>query len=126
MDHKIVNKPWGYEYIAYQNAHVALKVLHIKHGERTSLHCHPSKSTGLVLVEGEAVISFIADQTKLTAPAKKMIRRGLFHQTHAISDSGVIMLEIETPIDQDDLVRLRDDYGRQATGLVKRPRTVIV
>lgn len=116
MDHKIVNKPWGYEYIAYQNAHVALKVLHIKHGERTSLHCHPSKSTGLVLVEGEAVISFIADQTKLTAPAKKMIRRGLFHQTHAISDTGVIMLEIETPIDQDDLVRLRDDYGRQATG----------
>jgi mannose-6-phosphate isomerase-like protein (cupin superfamily) len=116
MDHKIVTKPWGYEYIAFQNDFVALKVLHIKHDERTSLHCHPNKSTGLVVVGGEATISFIADETKLTAPAKKMIRRGLFHQTHATSPNGIVMLEIETPVDQDDLVRLRDMYGREDRG----------
>jgi len=116
MENNIVSKPWGYEYIAYQNDYVALKVLHIRHGESTSLHCHPSKSTGLVLVDGEAIISFIADESKLTAPAKKMIRRGLFHKTHAISTMGVIMLEIETPVDKDDLVRLRDTYGRKNIG----------
>jgi mannose-6-phosphate isomerase-like protein (cupin superfamily) len=116
MDHKIVQKPWGYEYIAYQNDYVALKVLHIGYDQRTSLHCHPNKSTGLVLVDGEAVISFIADQTRFTAPAKKMIRRGLFHQTHAVSANGIVMLEIETPVDQDDLVRLRDNYGRENKG----------
>jgi mannose-6-phosphate isomerase-like protein (cupin superfamily) len=114
LEHKTVRKPWGYEYIAYQNDGVALKVLHIKQNERTSLHCHPSKGTGLVVVEGEAIISFIADQTKLIAPAKKMIRRGLFHQTIALTD--VIMLEIETPVDQDDLVRLQDNYGRENNG----------
>jgi len=112
----IIRKPWGYEYIAYQNNVVALKVLHIRHGEQTSMHCHPNKSTGLVLVEGQAIISFIADQAMLTAPAKKMIRRGLFHQTRAISDNGIVMLEIETPVDQDDLVRLRDNYGRENKG----------
>jgi len=116
MDHNLVTKPWGYEYIAYQNSSVAVKVLHIAHGERTSLHCHPNKSTGLVLVDGQAIINFIADQSILTAPAKRMIRRGLFHQTHAISDHGVVMLEIETPVDQDDLVRLKDVYGRTGKG----------
>jgi mannose-6-phosphate isomerase-like protein (cupin superfamily) len=112
----IIRKPWGYEYIAYQNQEVALKVLHISPGERTSMHCHPDKSTGLVVVKGQARINFIADQSVLDAPAKKMIRRGLFHQTEAISQEGVVMLEIETPIDKDDLVRLKDSYGRTDTG----------
>jgi mannose-6-phosphate isomerase-like protein (cupin superfamily) len=114
---RIVNKPWGYEYIAYQTQSVAVKVLHIKAHERTSLHCHPNKSTGLVVVRGQAIINFIADQSVLTAPAKKMIRRGLFHQTIALTD--VVMLEIETPVDQDDLVRLSDNYGRADSGYEK-------
>ena len=94
---KIVKKPWGYEYIAFQTKKVAVKVLHIDANERTSLHCHPNKSTGLVLVQGQAIINFIADQSLLTAPSKKMIRRGLFHQTIAVGEEGVIMLEVETP-----------------------------
>jgi mannose-6-phosphate isomerase-like protein (cupin superfamily) len=110
----IVRKPWGYEYLAYENEHVALWILHIRAGERTSLHCHPTKSTGLVVVSGTAEINFIADSRIVTAPGKQMIRRGLFHQTHAITDT--IMFEIETPVDKNDLVRLTDNYGRTATG----------
>jgi mannose-6-phosphate isomerase-like protein (cupin superfamily) len=118
VDHTtvIVRKPWGYEYLAYQNADVALWMLHILPGEKTSMHCHPSKSTGLVVLDGTAEINFIADSKILTAPAKQMIRRGLFHQTHAISDHGVMMFEIETPVDKDDLIRLHDKYGRANVG----------
>lgn len=110
----IVRKPWGYEYVAFQNDSVALKVLHIKKGERTSLHCHPNKSTGLVVIEGTAILNFIADQCELSAPSKKMIRRGLFHQT--IAQTDLLMLEIESPVDKDDLVRLKDQYGRKELG----------
>jgi mannose-6-phosphate isomerase-like protein (cupin superfamily) len=116
IEHNIVSKPWGYEYIVYQNEYVAMKLLHIRQGERTSLHCHPNKSTGLVVVDGTAEINFIADSRTLTAPAKQMIRRGLFHQTHAVSSGGILMLEIETPVDKDDLVRLKDSYGRKDSG----------
>ena len=112
----IVRKPWGYEYLAYQNADVALWVLHIRQGERTSMHCHPTKSTGLVVLEGQAEINFIADSKILNAPSKQMIRRGLFHQTHALSEDGIIMFEVETPVDKDDLVRLHDAYGRKDAG----------
>ena len=116
VNHKtvVVRKPWGYEYLAYENEHVALWILHIRAGERTSLHCHPTKSTGLVVVSGTAEINFIADSRIITAPGKQMIRRGLFHQTHAITDT--LMFEIETPVDKNDLVRLTDNYGRTATG----------
>ena len=118
VDHTtvIVRKPWGYEYLAYQNADVALWLLHILPGEKTSMHCHPNKSTGLVVLHGTAEINFIADSKVLTAPAKQMIRRGLFHQTHAASDDSVMMFEIETPVDKDDLIRLHDKYGLTNTG----------
>jgi mannose-6-phosphate isomerase-like protein (cupin superfamily) len=117
MNHKsvIVQKPWGYEYLAYENEHVALWVLHIKKGHSTSMHCHPSKTTGLVVVSGTIEMKFIADSKTLQAPAKQMIRRGLFHQTCATSDD-VIVFEIETPVNKKDLVRLTDTYGRECSG----------
>ena len=61
----IVKKPWGYEYLAYENKHVALWFLYIKHTHSTSLHCHPSKTTGLILLDGKAEISFLNDTNKL-------------------------------------------------------------
>jgi mannose-6-phosphate isomerase-like protein (cupin superfamily) len=117
MSHKsvIVQKPWGYEYLAYENENVALWVLHIKKDHSTSMHCHPNKTTGLIVVSGSVEMKFIADSKRLDAPAKQMIRRGLFHQTCALSDD-VIVLEIETPVDKNDLVRLVDTYGRASQG----------
>jgi len=115
-DAVIVRKPWGYEYLAYKNEYVALWLLHIAPGERTSMHCHPNKSTGLVVLSGEAEINFIADSRRMQAPAKQMIRRGLFHQTHAVGTDPVLMFEVETPVDKDDLVRLHDNYGRKDSG----------
>lgn len=112
----VVKKPWGYEYLIFETAEVALWLLHIEKGKGTSLHCHPLKTTGLVLLEGEAELGFIADSKVIKAPSKQMIRRGLFHSTTALSDGGVILLEIETPNDKQDLVRLTDGYGREKNG----------
>ena len=47
------------------------------------------------------------------ACTKRMIARGLFHQITSISKSGLLALEFETPVDKKDLIRFRDDYGRQ-------------
>lgn len=112
----VVRKPWGYEYLVYESTEVALWLLHIEANKATSLHCHPMKTTGLILLEGEAELSFIADSKRIVGPNKQMIRRGLFHSTRAISPTGIYVLEIETPNDKMDLVRLRDNYGRSHDG----------
>ncbi len=111
-ENNIVKKPWGYEYLAYKNENVGLWFLYIAPGQSTSMHCHPKKTTGLVLLDGEAEISFLADKRVLKSLDKSMIRRGLFHSTKAISDNGAFIFEIETPVDKQDLVRLNDQYGR--------------
>ena len=112
----VVKKPWGYEYLMYENAQVALWLLHIRQGQQTSMHCHPIKTTGLVVLNGEAELSFLTDKKIVKAPEKQMIRRGLFHSTRAVSDGGIFMFEIETPNDKNDLVRLSDEYGRASNG----------
>jgi len=110
-----VTKPWGYEYLAYQNEKVALWFLYIGHDQQTSMHCHPNKTTGLILLNGEAEISFLGDSFNLKPVSKTMIRKGLFHSTKATSKDGACVFEIETPVDKHDLVRLEDKYGREGS-----------
>jgi mannose-6-phosphate isomerase-like protein (cupin superfamily) len=54
----IVKKPWGYEYMVYENEDASVWFLYIAPGQSTSMHCHPKKTTGLVLLDGEAEVSF--------------------------------------------------------------------
>jgi mannose-6-phosphate isomerase-like protein (cupin superfamily) len=109
----IVTKPWGYEYLMYQSDEIGIWFLHIAEGRQTSLHCHPAKKTGYILLSGEAEVSFLKDTTRLKAVSKLMIREGLFHSTKAISPGGIQVIEVESPPDKTNLVRLEDAYGRK-------------
>ncbi|MDI6761907.1 MAG: hypothetical protein QME83_02640 [Thermodesulfobacteriota bacterium] len=109
----IVKKPWGFEYLMFQNHMVGIWYLYIKQHAKTSLHCHPRKKTGLILLSGEAVLSFLNDSVHLKSPSKLMIREGLFHSTEAVSPEGIAVIEVETPREKDNLVRLEDAYGRK-------------
>jgi quercetin dioxygenase-like cupin family protein len=107
-----VKKPWGREYLAYHNEEVAIWVLEIMKDAATSLHCHPSKNTALIVLRGEVELSLIRGAPKrFTSLDKINIFRGRFHRTRAVSD-GVVLLEVEAPDDKHDLVRLEDDYFR--------------
>jgi len=108
----LVKKPWGYEYLAYENDECALWFLYIQKGHKTSMHCHPNKTTGLVLLDGSATVSFLSDSFDLSPLHKIMIRKGLFHSTCATNKPACVF-EVETPVDKLDLVRLRDNYGRE-------------
>jgi hypothetical protein len=112
MENRVIDKPWGFEYITYINDIIAILILHINKNKMTSLHCHPKKTTGLIVLRGSVQINFIDSPSKiLVAPANESIFRGRFHQIVALSDD-VILMEVETPIDCEDIVRLTDNYGR--------------
>lgn len=114
MNNMMVKKPWGEEYIICKTNNSATWHLKILSRKKTSLHCHPQKKTGFILLNGkvEVMVGFY-EKKILKAPDKLMIRPGLFHSTKSLSKEGSIVLEIETPIDKEDLVRYKDDYGRE-------------
>lgn len=109
----LVIKPWGSEYTFYSNKLLSSWLLEMNYLAKTSLHCHPKKKTGLILVDGKVQVNIgFYEKITLNAPAKIMIRPGLFHATQCLSKKGCKIIELETPIDKNDLVRFKDNYGR--------------
>jgi len=112
----VVNKPWGYEYMIFANEEIAVWILYLKSGAQTSMHCHPNKKTSLVVLEGNVACSAIKEQIDRHAGEGLLIEKGAFHQTSNVSDAGAFVMEIEAPVNKRDLVRLKDNYGREGQG----------
>ena len=116
-DNRVVAKPWGNEYVVYRNSKkLSVTLLNIDYNKKTSLHCHPTKKTGFIVLSGKALIQlglWKATSKYFNAPSKLMIRTGLFHSIKAVSKKGLCALEFETPVNKKDLVRFKDSYGRE-------------
>ncbi len=112
----VVLKPWGYEFLAFQNEHVAIWFLHLGEGHSTSMHCHPNKQTSLILMKGEVQCNFFGQRAHLKPVSSVSIDRGVFHSTKALLSGGAFLIEVESPPDKTDLVRLKDEYDRQSFG----------
>ena len=96
--------------------HLSVTLLNIEYNKTTSLHCHPQKKSGFILVSGKALFQLGLWKKRSevhSSPSKRMIARGLFHSIKALSKNGLLALEFETPVNKNDLVRFKDDYGRQ-------------
>jgi len=117
----IVKKPWGYEYLVFQNRQVAIWMLHLVRKRKTSMHCHPRKKTSLVLLSGKAKFYHPQGAIELEAMDGVVIGKGVYHSTEAfnplpinpVSENGIWVMEIESPPQKSDLVRLKDAYGRE-------------
>ena len=115
---KVVYKPWGYEYVVYSSSNrLAITFLKINYGHKTSLHCHPKKKTGFIILSGKALVQigiYKKNSKSYGSLSRLVFRPGLFHSIKANSKQGVCALEFETPFKKNDLVRFKDDYGRSA------------
>ncbi len=112
----VVKKPWGHEYLAYGSDKIAAWVLNIKKDNATSMHCHLSKQTILIVLAGTAKTLTLNGTHYLNAGDGLIINKRVFHTTTALSEQGVVLIEIENPPRKTDLVRLRDTYGRERKG----------
>lgn len=100
----------------FENECVAIWFLHIKKDHATSMHCHPQKKTSLVVLSGEALCNTFHHRAFLHSGEAVMIDAAVFHSTKALSLDGISVIEIESPPDKLDLVRLEDKYGRENCG----------
>ena len=112
----VIQKPWGHEYLLYRNNDVAVWVLNIKHGFKTSLHCHPNKKTSLAILSGTAVCTTLNEVHTLGPGDGFLIEKGVFHSTAALSPESITVIETETPANKKDLIRAFDSYGRAGQG----------
>jgi mannose-6-phosphate isomerase-like protein (cupin superfamily) len=110
----VVPKPWGYEFLGYEDDSIAFWFLSIESGHSTSMHCHPNKRTVLIILSGKALGKTLYGSSIINAGEVVVYEAGVFHSTKAISK--IEMAEIESPPIKTDLLRLVDNYGRERMG----------
>ena len=124
---RTVPKPWGHETIWAETPDYVGKILHIKAGQSLSVQFHNRKDETVYLLAGELVYRVqegdardggaaargeSMQDVKLKRGEAFRISPGTVHQMEAITDCDI--LEVSTN-HLDDIVRLRDRYGREGT-----------
>jgi len=108
-----VDKPWGHEIIWAKAERYVGKILHIEPGHVLSLQYHNKKDESIYVLRGEIILRLQHGETLI----ERRVREGeafhippkLVHQFEAVTVSD--LLEASTP-ELDDVVRLKDRYGR--------------
>jgi len=108
-----VEKPWGHELIWARTDRYVGKILHIEPGQVLSLQYHNKKDESIYVLAGEIILRVQKGDTLI----EKRMGRGvafhiepkLIHQFEAVVSTD--LLEASTP-EIDDVVRLKDRYGR--------------
>jgi mannose-6-phosphate isomerase-like protein (cupin superfamily) len=109
---EVIDKPWGLEYRVYADMLMDVWRLSIGSGHSTSMHCHPRKNTVLICLGGHARVNFLKASPLLSAGDFIAISKGVFHSTDSVGAGPAELIEVETPRNKFDLVRVRDKYGR--------------
>jgi mannose-6-phosphate isomerase len=111
-----VPKPWGYELIFAENERYAGKILHLEAGQSLSLQYHERKDETLYVLSGE--VHLLVDEggelveRVLARGDSYRIRPGVRHRMSARAPADLV--EVSSP-ELDDVVRLKDAYGRAGT-----------
>lgn len=117
---KINDKPWGKEYLAFQNKYIGIWILSVNKDQETSLHCHFKKDTILIPISGSFKINLFNSYLQAGLFESIYVPRNTFHGIHSYVDGGILMeIEIYTEhieyTDKNDLLRIKDMYNRDKT-----------
>ncbi|MFC1787921.1 phosphomannose isomerase type II C-terminal cupin domain [Patescibacteria group bacterium] len=108
----VTKKPWGKFETFCSNQEVTVKILNLNPGGKISLQFHHNRSEfwrvlkggGKVTVGDRVIDSSVGDEFKIDKEVVHRIEAG---------EEGIEILEISAgDFDEDDIVRIKDDYQR--------------
>jgi mannose-1-phosphate guanylyltransferase/mannose-6-phosphate isomerase len=109
-----VYRPWGSYTVLEETDIYKIKRVSVKPGQKLSLQLHHHRSEHWVVVSGTAEIELNGENKLLRQGESTFVRSGMKHR---LKNPGIIPLEvIEVQLgeylEEDDIVRFNDDYGR--------------
>ena len=113
-DEKHEERDWGSFDVLLDEEGIKVKKIVVKSGERLSLQLHTKREEKWFIVEGFGTVQVGSDEFDLEAGDSITIRK---YEVHRVRNSGLIdlvIIEIQTgDCQEDDIIRLQDDYGRE-------------
>jgi mannose-1-phosphate guanylyltransferase len=114
LNHREVYRPWGMYDSVDQGERYQVKRITVKAGARLSLQMHHHRAEHWIVVSGTAKVTKGQDTFLVTENESTFIPVG---EVHSLENPGVIPLELievqsGSYLGEDDIVRLKDQYGR--------------
>ena len=110
-----VHKPWGFYTILENKAGQLVKRIEVSPGAKLSLQMHNHRSEQWLVVRGIAEVQIDNNKFLLKQNQSTFIPRGTKHRLGNPGDKNLTIIEVQLGeiIDEDDIVRYKDDFGRE-------------
>ena len=110
-------RPWGTFENLLDAPYCKVKEIVIKKGGRPSYQYHHKRSEAWTIVQGEAVVTLDGQDIVYETGETVIVPVGMAHRVENKNDEDLKFIEVQTGtyFGEDDIVRLEDDYGREAT-----------
>jgi mannose-1-phosphate guanylyltransferase/mannose-6-phosphate isomerase len=112
--HRTIHRPWGMYTVLEAGQGFKIKRLEVKPGASLSLQMHAHRSEHWVVVSGTAVVINGEQKITLQPNQSTYIPAGCKHRLTNTGTTPCLMIEVQCGayIDEDDIVRFEDVYGR--------------
>ena len=109
---KIEFKPWGFYITLDENKNYKVKQIHVKPNQQFSLQYHNEREEHWTIVEGIGTITQGEISSTIRPGEYAYIPKKAIHRLDG-GENGVLFIEVQRgKCDEDDIIRLSDDYGR--------------
>ena len=113
--HRKVHRPWGSYEVLDEGLGFQVKRLVVEPNAALSLQKHRHRAEHWVVVRGVAQVTIDGRQSELRENESTYVAPGSAHRLENAGESPLEIVEVQTGgyLGEDDIVRLRDDYGRE-------------
>lgn len=107
-------RPWGYFVELEQGTGYKVKRIVVHPGKRLSLQRHRHRSEHWLVVSGRATVVRGSHQVRLDPGYSIDIPTGTLHRLANSGEADMALIEVQLGdyLEEDDIERLEDDYGR--------------
>ena len=111
---KEIHKPWGSYSTFEKNRTYLVKRITVEPGKRLSLQSHEHRSEFWIVAQGTALVTIENEERVLNVGESIVIGKQQKHRLSNTGESQLELIEIQfgTTLDEDDIVRYQDDFGR--------------
>ena len=114
LQHRTVNRPWGTYTVLEEGPGFKIKRIVVKPGRALSLQMHHHRSEHWVVVSGVAQVINGEREMRVKVNESTFIPAGNKHRLSNPGGDDLVIIEVQTGsrLDEDDIVRFDDQYGR--------------
>ena len=110
---EFVERPWGGYQVIYEDFGVVVKILTVNPGARLSLQKHAFRAESWYVVAGDMLAMVDGESIEMEVGKPVFVDVGIIHRLVNTGEGvGRVVEIISGNYDEEDIVRLDDDYGR--------------